>query len=112
VHAAADARGGSDGGGPSCQLEARHDKCSGDGEQRDPLLRDAAGVCAEAGLSLQDDTEGAVVCDLIDGDLAEQLLAPLYLPHVDPARMEAGGRSCGVGRAAPSPRRSGTSALG
>lgn len=51
---------------------------------------DAVGEFAPAGLSLQDDVEGAFVCDLIDGDLAEQLLASLYVPDVDPARMDVG----------------------
>lgn len=56
----------------------------------DALLREAHSEFRHAGLSLQDDIEGSFVCDLVDTSLAEQLLASLYLPDVDPARMEAG----------------------
>lgn len=56
----------------------------------DALLRDARGELSDAGLTLQDDVEGSFVCDLVDAALAEQLLASLYLPDVDPARMDAG----------------------
>lgn len=56
----------------------------------DALLRDARGEFASAGLVLRDDVEGAFVCDLVNAALAEQLLASLYLPDVNPSRMEAG----------------------
>ena len=56
----------------------------------DALLRDAGAAFRDAGLTLQDDVHGAFVCDLVDGGLAEQLLASLYLPDVNAARMEAG----------------------
>lgn len=59
----------------------------------DAALTDAATAFAEAGLTLTDDQARAFVCDLADVDVADQLLASLYLPDVSPARMAAGRRT-------------------
>jgi hypothetical protein len=56
----------------------------------DALLRHARSEFRGAGLSLRQDVQGSFDCDLVDRALAEQLLASLYLPDVDAARMEAG----------------------
>ena len=55
-------------------------------------LADARTVFAAAGLALAEDEERGFACRIADADVADQLLASLYLPAVDADRMEAGRR--------------------
>lgn len=56
----------------------------------DELLSAPADVFAAAGLLLVDDTARVFLCDLASDDIADQLLASLYLPDVAAERMDAG----------------------
>jgi SAM-dependent methyltransferase len=58
----------------------------------DKVLADAAGALTAAGLTLLDDQARAFACGIADDNIAEQLLASLYLPDVAPHRMGAGRR--------------------
>lgn len=54
-------------------------------------LSDIRGLVASSGLTLVSDDARPFACDLT-GHLADQLLRSLYLPDVDPRRMDAGRR--------------------
>jgi SAM-dependent methyltransferase len=53
-------------------------------------LADAAAAFESAGLTLQEDDERAFACRIADSDVADQLLASLYLPDVAEDRMRSG----------------------
>lgn len=57
----------------------------------DRALADAHGPLARANLTLLDDQARAFVCDVADGDIADDLFGSMYLPTV-PARRLAAGR--------------------
>lgn len=56
----------------------------------DRALADAPTAFRSAGLTLLHDDQRAFACGVADEEVADQLLASLYLPDVAPARMEAG----------------------
>lgn len=58
----------------------------------DRALAAAPVAFAAAGLTVTSDDQRAFVCDIADSDVAEQLLASLYLPDVPAERMTAGRR--------------------
>lgn len=58
----------------------------------DGPLADAATAFQVAGLTLAEDEQRAFACRIADSDVADQLLASLYLPDVADERMEAGRR--------------------
>ncbi len=58
----------------------------------DSLLQDAGAAFRAAGLTLAQDEERAFVCQLESEELADQLLASLYLPDVSLDRLAAGHR--------------------
>lgn len=58
----------------------------------DALLQEPAHAFAAAALTLTTDTERSFACDLATTEIADQLLASLYLPDVDPSRLDAGRR--------------------
>lgn len=58
----------------------------------DGALSQAEGVFREAGLSLIKDEERRFACHVADDDVADQLLASLYLPDVAEDRLSAGRR--------------------
>lgn len=53
-------------------------------------LSDVRGLIASAGLTLVSDDARAFACDVSTGHLADQLFRSLYLPDVEPRRMDAG----------------------
>jgi len=59
----------------------------------DRELTDPAAAFAAAGLRLQSDESRPFVCDIADGNVADQLLASLYLPDMSPDRIRAGQRA-------------------
>lgn len=58
----------------------------------DRELADPTAAFAAAGMCLQHDESRSFACDVVDRNVAEQLLASLYLPDVAPERMESGRR--------------------
>lgn len=58
----------------------------------DRRLADARTAFRTAGLTLNEDEERAFVCRIANPNVADQLLASLYLPGVGPERIEAGQR--------------------
>lgn len=56
----------------------------------DDQLTEAAALFHQAGLDLQHDEQRSFVCEMVDRNVTEQLLASLYPPDVSPDRLRQG----------------------